>query len=147
MRQYSIDRVELSWASIDIKAGIAQGTSIVEAKTTPQQWTMKADGVGGVVRVYNPDSSGTLTVTVDQESRLHQQLRTIWLADVAARNQVFPGVLKDISSGETFKYVNMFILGEPDEGRGTESATFAWVFGFEKRDAQPALADANIVGS
>ena len=145
MRQYSIDKVEFSWASLDFKEGLAAGTAITEARTSVS-WAMKPTGTGSIVRAFNPDKSGTLSIVVDQESKLHQQLRLIAIADEQARNAVFPGRLYDGSSKETINYQNMFILTEPDETRGTESATFTWVFGFEKRNALPALGDDNVVG-
>jgi len=145
MRQYSIDKVELSWASIDFKPGLAVGTSITEARAT-QSWAVKPTGTGSIVRAFNPDKSGTLSVVVDQESLLHQQLRLLALTDEAGRNVVFPGRLYDGSTQETITYRNMFILSEPDESRGTESSTFTWVFQFERREALPALGNANVVG-
>lgn len=145
MRQYSIDKVELTWASLDFKEGLAAGTTITEARTSVS-WAMKPTGTGSIVRAFNPDKSGTLSVIVDQESNLHQQLRLLALTDELGRNVVFPGRLYDGSSQETINYQNMFILSEPDETRGTESSTFTWVFGFEKRNALPALDNANVVG-
>lgn len=146
MRQYSIDRVELAWAALDFKEGLAQGSSITEARAS-QSWLMKPTGMGRIVRVFNPDKSGTLSVVVDQESKLHQQLRTIAIADALTRDKVFTGTLIDNSTTEAWTYLNMFILTEPDETRGTESATFTWMFGFERVDKVPALGDVNVVGN
>ena len=146
MRQYSIDQVEFTWAGLDFKEGIAEGTFLQEAKTSPR-WIKKATGVGKVVRVFNPDRSGTLTITVDQESKLHQQLLVIMLADDVGRNQVFPGLMTDKSSNAVNVYQNMFIENDPDESRATESGTFAWVMGFEAKLPTPNPGDDNIVGT
>jgi hypothetical protein len=146
MRQYSIDRVELTWAALDLKEGIAEGTSITEAMTSPA-WTQKPTGTGKVVRVYNPDQSGTVSVVVDQESKTHQQLLAIAIADRVTRSQVFPMVMVDTSTGETFVYQNAYIMTEPDESRGTESATFTWVFNFETKSHAAAPNDDNLVGA
>lgn len=145
MRQYSIDKVEITWADLDFKEGLAQGTSVVEARTAPT-YTVKPTGTGKVVRVYNPDRSGTVSITVDQESQLHKDLRLIAIADVLNRDQVFPMLITDGSTGETFLYSNAFIQTEPDETRGTESATFTWVFMFESVRKLNGLADTNLVG-
>lgn len=148
MRQYSIDQVEVSWLGLDFKEGLAQGTSITEARNAPS-WTMKATGQGKSVRVYNPDRTGTVSVVVDQESALHQALLDISKADrnPATRNQVATMALKDTSSGEVVNFLNAFITTDPDLTRGTESATFAWVFGFEDVQKEPVANLTNLVGT
>lgn len=146
MRQYSIDRVQLSWATLDLKEGIAQGTSIQEAKAT-QRWSMKPTGVGGIVRVYNPDRSGTVTATVDVESKLHQQLIDIIALDDVSRNQVFPMVMTDDSTGQVTTYVNAFLLDLPDDSKGTEAGTAAWMWGYERKITVSGSGTANLVGS
>lgn len=145
MRQYSIDHVEVNFFGIDLKPGLAQGTSITEARTSPS-WTQKPTGTGKVVRVYNPDRSGTLSIVVDQESAVHQQLRSLSLTDRASRNVVGVLTVKDTTSGESFFYTNAYISTDPDETRGTDSATFTWVFNFEDVEHTVAI-DNNIVGS
>lgn len=145
MRQYSIERCEVNFFGIDLKPGLAQGTSITEARTSPS-WTQKPTGTGKVVRVYNPDRSGTLSIVVDQESAVHQQLRSLSLTDRASRNVVGVLTVKDTTSGESFFYTNAYISTDPDETRGTDSATFTWVFNFEDVEHTVAI-DNNIVGS
>lgn len=147
MRQYSIDKVELTWAALDLKEGIAQGTSISETRTSPS-WTQKPTGTGKVVRVFNPDVSGTVTVVVDQESKVHQQLLAIAIADAETRSQVFPMIMIDNSTAEMFIYQNAYIMTDPDESRGTESATFSWAFYFEKKVHTPSPNHTkNLVGA
>ena len=145
-RQYSLDKVELSWAKLDLKEGAAAGTAIQDARTSAA-WSFKPTGVGGIVRVYNPDESGILTLTADPESKLHQQLWDIYELDRISRNQVFPGNMTDNSTGEVNGYVNMWIMTPPDEGRGTESATVTWQFAYEKKQKQTASGTVNLVGS
>jgi hypothetical protein len=148
MRQYSIDGVELAWLGLDFKEGLAAGTSITEARTSPS-WTIKATGQGRAVRVYNPDRTGTVSVVVDQESQLHQSLLDISRADrnPATRDQVGAMVLNDTSSGEKVTWANSFITTDPDLTRATESATFTWVFGFESVDKETVDPLTNLVGS
>jgi hypothetical protein len=144
VRQYSIDRVEVSWAGLDLTEGIAAGTSIVEARTSPS-FSIKPTGYGKVVRVFNPDRSGQITITMDQESQIHQALRGIAILDALSRGSVFPLIIHDASTGETFQYTNAFLMTEPDESRGTESATFPWVWMFERVDKVPQPGNANVV--
>lgn len=148
MRQYSIDQVELAWMGLDFKEGLAQGSSITEARTSPS-WTMKPTGQGKAVRVYNPDRTGTVSIVVDQESQLHQSLKGISQADnvAATRSQVAGMTMTDTSSGEVVNFTNAFISTEPDMTRATESATFTWVFAFESRNSPEVANLSNLVGS
>ncbi len=143
---YSSDRVEFAWAGLDFKEGFATGTYLQEAATTPD-FSVKPTASGSIVRVFNADDSGTLTVTVDQESKLHQQLIAISKADRNTRDQVFAGKLNDTSNSQVTNYKNMFITNQPDESRGTESATFAWVFMFEAKNTDEVVNPTNIVGN
>jgi hypothetical protein len=148
VKQYSIDTIELTWLGLDFKEGLAVGTSISEARNAPS-WTNKPTGLGKVIRVYNPDRSGTVSVVVDQESQLHQSLKTIANTDriPETRTQVADMVLRDTSSGEEITFVNSYIMTIPDRVRGTESQTFTWLFGYE--DFKDAGIDplANQVGN
>lgn len=149
MRQYSSDLFEFTWMELDFAEGLASGTFMVEARSVAS-WSMKPTARGKVVRVFNPDRSGTLTFTVDQESTLHQQLLAISQADrdPAQRDQVDLGKMADTSSGAVTNYQNLFILTDPDESRGNESATFDWVFGFEAIEREPNETNAdNLVGN
>lgn len=148
MRQYSIDNVNLSWLGLDFKEGLAAGASITEARNA-SAWSIKPTGQGRAVRVYNPDRTGTVSVVVDQESQLHQDLLTIAAADrnPATRDQVGTMLLTDNTSGESVEFRNAFIMTEPDLSRGTESTTFTWVFGFEDRYQEPVNPVTNLVGS
>lgn len=146
MRQYMADLVELNWFGLDLKPGLAAGTFITEARNAPS-WTQKPSGARPrVVRVFNPDRSGTVSVVVDQESAEHQRLRQLAAQDRATRSIVGVMTMKDGASGETVYYRNAYIQTEPDETRGVESATFTWVFLFEDVEKIPSI-DQNLVGS
>ena len=149
MRQYSIDNVELAWLGIDFKEGLAAGTSIQEARSVPS-FSMKPSGaVPKVTRVYDPNRSGTVTIIVDQESVLHQQLKAIANADriPATRTQVADMVLKDNTANEEITWKNAHIVSIPDRSRGVESTTFSWVFNFEDFKDEEVANLTNIVGN
>ena len=145
MRQYSIDHVELTWQGLDFKPGLAAGSTIVEARTTPS-FSQKTSANGEAIRVGNPDRTGTLSVLVNQESQLQQQLVVLAKDDQLNRNIVGAMVLKDTTSGEQFTYQNAYITVQPDETRATESSDFTWVFNFEKIE-RTVSEDQNLVGN
>ena len=145
MRQYSIDHVELGWEGLDLKEGLAAGSTITEARTAPS-WSMKTSANGEGIRTFNPDRSATISILVNQESKTHQQLRQLAEDDRDNRNVVGLMVLKDTTSGEQFTYVNAFIVTDPDEVRATESSDFTWVFMCERITKTVAINN-NLVGN
>lgn len=145
MRQYSIDHVELDWEGLDLKEGLAAGSTITEARTAPS-WSMKTSANGEGIRTFNPDRSATISILVNQESKTHQQLRQLAKDDRDNRNVVGAMVLKDITSGEQFTYHNAFIVTDPDEVRATESSDFTWVFMCERITKTVAINN-NLVGN
>lgn len=147
MRQYSIDNVELAWLGLDFKEGLAEGSSITEARTSPS-FTQKMSGLGKARRAYNPDRSGTVSILVDQESQLQNQLHAIARADRNPGTRDKVGVMKltDLTSGEVFDYNNAYIMTDPDTVRGTESTVQTWVFAFEASVPAEAATLENVVG-
>ena len=146
MRQYSFDQVELSWQGLDLKDGLASGTSISEGATVPDRWTFTSDARGEQTRSKRTDGSGTLTLIATQAGRLHQSLRALAIADEQDRNIVGPLVLKDLSSGETFTYKATCIATHPDEVRADVTQDFPWVLRFESVSRTIGIPDLNQVG-
>lgn len=150
MRQYSADQVEMAWNGLDFKTGVAQGTFITES-LNGAGWSMTPAGaVPTVTRTYDPDKSGTLTLTIDQTSTLHQQLMIIARSDrnPATRTQVDTLKITDTSNGEVMNYLNAHISVKAGFGRGSEAGTPSWVFNFEDYAEEPNQANTtNLVGT
>ena len=146
MRAYSPDRISLSWLGLDLSEGLAQGEFVTVSRNAPT-WTQKPDGVGGVVRMYNPDTSGEVAVLVDQESAVHQQLIQLANADRFVRSAVAPMVLTDATSREIVTFSNAYISTIPDLQRGTGPTVLSWIFNFEAVFHLPLDRQANRVGT
>ena len=110
------------------------------------RYGQRETGMGGVTRYYMPGRSGTLTVTVNQESELHQQLQDKFAQDNLTRDQVFPFEMYDGSSQEEFTYTNTYIMQEPNEARGSEPGDWQWVFAFERKVKTTNTSNTNVVG-
>jgi len=145
MKQYSLDQCELAWQDLDFKEGIVAGTPIQEARTAPR-WAKKTSGRGELIRSKNPDDSGTVSIVVNQTSKLHQQLYTLAEQDDVNLDIVGAMVLTDNTSGEQITWKNAFIETLADEARATEESEFTWVFGFEERTTKTSV-DQNLVGN
>lgn len=143
---YSIDKVTVTWLGIDITEGLAEGTSIQEAKANAR-WTMVMGAKGRGTRSKNPNRNGSLTFTIDQASKTHNILTTIAKADDLSEDKVGDLVIRDRSSGREIVYQNAFLEDVPDEAFGQTASTFAWVFLYQKKDPKPPAKLVNVVGS
>lgn len=146
MRQYSADQVEVSFFGASLTEGLASGTFIQVTRNAPT-WTQKPDGMGRVVRLYNPDRSGTCSIQIDAESRTHQALVTLANADALSRSIIGPLVITDKTTREVTLLNNAQIESVPDLQKGTQATVLSWIFLFEAVLSQPFGFDRNVVGS
>lgn len=146
MRQYSSDKIYLTWAGLDLTPGLAEGGFITIRRNAPS-WTNRPDGVGGTIRLYNPDMSGEMDVLINTESAVHQQLLTLAQADRLTRVIQGPMVLKDSNTGESFTLTKAYIQTEPDEIRASSSVDVSWTFSYTQLIHIPAFNNRNVVGS
>lgn len=146
MRAYSPDRISLTWYGLDLSEGLAQGAFITVSRNAPT-WTQKPDGVGGVVRMFNPDTSGEISILVDQESAVHQQLIQLANVDRFVRVAIAPMILIDSTSGEIVTFTKSYISTIPDLQRGTGPTVLSWIFNFESVFQLPIDIQANRVGT
>lgn len=147
MRQYAADRVKVGWTfSGDLTPGLAAGTFVQEERNAPT-WNTKPDGFGGLIRMFNKDRSGQVTLLIDQESREHQVLRTLANTDRLTRALVGPLVVTDLNMKELAFYNQAFILTDPNLLKAVGPSTVAWVFAFSSIAYQAFGANNNVVGA
>ncbi len=146
MRAYSPDRITLTWYGLNLTPGLAQGAFVSVTRNAPT-WTQKPDGVGGVVRMFNPDLSGEVAVLIDQESGVNQALVALATADRLIRSAVGPLVLIDNTVREIITFSSAYISTIPDPQRGTASTILSWIFNFETVIQLPLDQNANRVGT
>jgi len=130
MRQYSIDRVELSWFGTPLSEGLASGTVLQVARSV-DTWRTKPDGHGGIVRLFSPDLSGTATIQIDAESAVHHVLVALANTDRQIKSIVGPLVMIDLESTEIVAMNKAFLLTIPNTQKSTNAAVHSWVWGFE----------------
>jgi hypothetical protein len=147
MRQYNSDNVNIAWLGLDWAEGLADGVFITDTRAL-QSFTVKPTARGKLVRTFNPQKHGTISLLVDQSSALHQQLLAVAAADrdPNQRNQVDTMVVREPNVAVT-NYQNTFILVEPDESRAMESTSFTWLFAYEKKQPEPQTTPQNLVGN
>jgi hypothetical protein len=145
-RQYGPDFVELDWGGIDIKRGIAKGTFFQE-QIEGGGYTIKQDGIGGGIYIFDPSRTGEIQIQVDQESATHRQLRARYETDRITHNQTYALVMHDASSADVHTYSNARIMRDPDESRGHEGAVVTYRFGFIGYKRTNSNENANLVTS
>jgi hypothetical protein len=150
VRQYSADLIEVTWAVVnavplDLKEGLAQGTFIQPTRSAPT-WNMRPNGVGGIVRLFDPNQSGTLAMLIDMESRTHQELITLANLDAITRTITGPIVVRDGNTREVSFYNKAFLAAIPDIPKGVTSGVVAWQWLYERSEQQPFGFNNNAVG-
>lgn len=146
MRQYSADQVAITWFGVDLGEGLARGT-FLQVSRNAETWTQKPNGMGGVVRMYNPDLSGSAALTLDAESYTHQALVTVATADRITRAAVGPMVVTDLSTREVIVLSNAYIATVPNIQKGTQPTALTWRFNFEAVISQSFGFNNNRVGA
>jgi len=146
VRQYSSEEVVASWQFIGLEEGFAEGSFLVPRRKVPT-WTQRSNGVGGTIRLFNPDRSGELDILINTESKTHQRLIALAATDRLTRSVQGPLVMRDLNTGEVFVFTNAYITTEPDEQRATSSVEITWTFGFTSVEHTPNFSDRNAVGS
>ena len=144
MRQYSADRVKVSFFGADLSEGLASGTFIRIARNS-STWTQKSNGVGGVVHLFNRDLSGEASLQIDAESKVHQILVTLANTDRLVRSIVGPLLITDKNTKEVTLCNKARISTIPNIQKGTQAAVLSWVFIFEAVVNQSFGFNANAV--
>jgi hypothetical protein len=147
VRQYSADQVKVGWTFTgDLTQGLAAGTFIQESRSGPT-FRVKPDGMGGIVRMFSNNRSGTVTLLMDQESAQHQLLRTLANLDRITKVLVAPLVITDLNAAEITFYNQAFITTDPDLIKAVGPSTAPWVFAFRSVTHQAFQFNKNVVGS
>jgi len=147
MRQYSADQVSVAWLfSGDLSRGLAAGSFIQEQRDN-DTWKFKPDGVGGIIRMFNKNRSGNLTLLLDRESQEHQILQTIHNADRVLQLFVGPLTVTNENTKEYSLFNQASIVVDPPLQLGVGPSVVAWNFKFQSMITQSFGFNNNVVGS
>jgi len=145
MRQYSADRVTLSWQGLDLSRDLAAG-SFLRARAMEATWTAKKNGLGGAVRFYHPGQGGELEIIVGALTRSHQNLLALATADRLTRAIRGPLVMIDNNTGERIVWTAAYIVTTPDEARATAALDAVWTFAYTEVRRKPVSGAKPFVG-
>lgn len=146
MRQWSADSVRVVWLGLDLEEGLAEGTFVQQARDGPS-FGFKPNGHGGGIRMFNRNTSGLVTVSIDAESGIHQILLAAHLLDLQTQNVVGPMIVLDRNTNETYTYSQAHIPAKPEMLKSTEGARASWIFQYTAEFFTPGSATRNRVGT
>lgn len=134
MRQHSRKGEEFTWRNIDLMEG-APG-EITPTNTGPAA-VMKPTGRGKVIRILSEDDSGNISYPCDISSQVYRDLEVLAQLDQEAENVVGVGLYKDVGTGVTVIYKNMFILDLPPRPMGSlEGGVATVLFAYESKETK-----------
>lgn len=145
MRQYSADRVTLTWVGLDLGKDLAAG-SFIRPRSEGATWTAKKNGHGGVVRFYHPGQGGEVEVTIGATTPAHQALLALATADRLTRAIRGPLIMSDPSTGEQIVWTAAYLVTTPDDARASTALDVVWVFSYTAAQRKPVIADKSAVG-
>ena len=146
MRQYSSDIVEISFFGLDLAPGLAEGT-FIQAQQDVDTWNNKPDGVSGAIRMFNPTLSGIVTLSINGESREHQELVTISNVDRLLRVVAGPLVVYNGNTRAVTLFEPAYIKTIPNFSLGTEATIYNWRFAYSRVLTQSFGFNNNVVGA
>jgi hypothetical protein len=148
VRVHDISACSFDWGGMNLMQGLAEDSEILVTETRAERWTQKESGVEGAetVQTRHPGKSGTVQITVDAESALHQRLMFISNQDDLTRNMVATGTLNDGLTGDSETLQGMRIQGRPQRRKGFTASAYAWTFIVARIDYVPGTGIKNLVG-
>jgi hypothetical protein len=149
IHNHSADTVESAWIIGDLTPGFANGNFLTETEGAGG-WTQKQNAHGThTIRTFVPEKGGSLTLLVDAETLVHQQLLAVYNLDSkpATRSQVGNFVMKDTALGEVIRWVNAYIAKRPNVVKGSESQVYSYVFNYERKEQETLNTLSNVVGN
>lgn len=115
----------------------AEGTFIRVSRTRPM-WSKRVGATGAVTRSKSNDKSGSLTITLEQGSRINALLTAAAIADEDTNAAIAGMMLKDANGEPDAEDLvtgkNAWLVGLPDMMKGGEAGTVEWVLDIDVLD-------------
>lgn len=124
---YSFTNVNAIFGILELQ-GFADGDDVLTIEFEADQFNDLAGAKGDVVRSQSNDNRVTVTVKLLQHSISNKELNAVYLADRETGAGVYPMVVEDKETGETFVINNAWIQKFPTVTRGQNVNSMTWVF-------------------
>lgn len=126
-KNYSFKNVNVIAGILEL-VGFADGDDIVTIEMEMEQFSDLAGAKGDVARSQTNDNRCTVTVKLLQTSSSNKDLTTLYNTDKETGAGVFPMVIEDKETNETFVINNSWIQKYPSVVRGQTVQSMDWVF-------------------
>lgn len=126
-KNYSFSNVAVIFGILELK-GFAKGDDVVTIELETDQFIDIAGAKGDVVRSQSNDNRCTVTVKLLQTSLSNKELTPIYILDKETGVGVYPLVIEDKETKETYVINNAWIQKYPGVTRGQGINTMDWVF-------------------
>ena len=124
MATYSPQKIEVSINGKSM-SGFADGTFVNVVKTS-DAFTMSTGADGNTARIHSADSSGTITLTLQQTSASNDYLSQLALIDETTQQAVFMIQVKDAMGTSLWIANQAWIRKLPDSEFSNDMATREW---------------------
>jgi hypothetical protein len=125
MSTYSADMIMMSVGGVPV-VGLAKGT-FVKVEYNEDTWKLVVGADGHWMRIYNPNRSGKVTLTVMQDSPLNSALSGFAKADRATRNSQIPFALEDPQGGTSIVAALAWVVKMPSIEFSDDASNREWV--------------------
>lgn len=149
---YASESVTIGWGILPVFEGFDEG-SLVTLERNADLHTNKVSADSKLARAINPDRTGTVTVSLMQNSDTHKYLSAVLALQEAQDDKSKIAIadlyVRDPSGAMTALAKGASIMSAPSMGLGVESATYEWTFDCEELKflGTPAGASTEVAGS
>ena len=125
-RQYDPGQVITNIGGRDV-TGYAPGT-FVELKRNKEAFTISVGSDGEITRVKSQDRSGTIKVTLKQDSPLNDYFSSLATQDERTSDAAVPGIVKDANGTTLGSAQKLWVKKKPDTAFSDASENREWEF-------------------
>jgi len=126
-KNYSFSNVNVIFGILELE-GFAEGDDVVTVIMDNNLYSDMAGAKGDVLRSKTNDNRCTITVNLLQTSQSNVDLSTVYNADRELGTGVYPMVIEDKETKETYVINNAWIQKFPDVTRGQNPNAMSWIF-------------------
>jgi hypothetical protein len=126
-KTFSFSNVNVIFGILQLE-GYADGDDVVVIDMETDQFNDLAGAKGDVVRSQSNDNRCTVTVKLLQNSGSNVELTAAYNIDRASGSGVYPMIIEDKETGETYVINNAWIQKYPTVNRGQNVNSMDWVF-------------------
>jgi hypothetical protein len=137
VRTYNLADIIMTWGGIPIEGG-GDGDKISIAPTG-DDWTMQVGTDGEVIRSYQNNLSGRVTLTLIYGAPINAFLSAIARQDRLTGDGVFPLSITDLRGNSLFSAESAWIMKRPEVPLGRDAGSVEWALDCAQITIEPGF--------